>query len=421
MTYQVDRWRSLAHRLAISVGFVVFAPVTAAHAQDQGGLVLTFGIDQRLEWEDNPGLDTTPVGEEYFSRTRLSFGLLSETRTQRLEFSAEGTLAASNSANTGLILPKAELSYRVEATASTALEFTTFLTETDVTSSEFTTDLSSGVPIVTLIEGTGTQRRTGGTAKIEFGREASIGGDLSVGLTDTDYTGTTDPSLIDNRRTTARLNLRFDLSEATTATAGLSTSRLEEVGTAGTQSETLSLGVKQTVSNGSYRLDATFAQLDTGNRRSLSLGRDLDLPAGILSASLGVSELAASNTIKAIGSLNWQQDLPRGKFSFALSHAVAGDARDNETEATRLTLGLTQDLSPRLGVNVAIGLADSRDTITDVSTKSANLDASLRYELTEDWGMNVGASHRIRDEDSVGRAKSTKVFLTLNRTFEFRP
>lgn len=421
MTYQVDRRRSLTHRIALSVGLIFFAPVITAHAQDQGGIVLTFGVDQRLEWENNPGLDVTPVGEEYFSRTKLSFGLLSETRTQRLEFSAEGTLAASNSAEKGLILPKVELSYRVEATASTAFEFTAFVTETDVTSTEFTTDLSSGVPVVTSVEGTGTQRRTGGTAKIEFGRQAPFGGDLSLGLTDTDYTGTIDPSLVDNRRTTARLNLRFDLSDTTTASAKLSASRLEEVGATATQSETLSLGLKEVVSNGSYSLDATFTHLDQGNRRSFSLGRDLDLPAGKLSASLGVSELAAGNSLQAIGSLNWQQDLPRGKFTLALSHAVAGDARDNETEATRLTVGLTQDLSPRLGMNVAIGLADSRDTITDVSTKSANLDASLRYELTEDWGMNVGASHRIRDEDGVGRAKSTKVFLSLNKTFEFRP
>ena len=46
---------------------------------------------------------------------------------------------------------------------------------------------------------------------------------------------------------------------------------------------------------------------------------------------------------------------------------------------------------------------------------------TLNYALTPDWTLNIGANHRIKDEDSIGRAASNSVFLSVGRTFEFRP
>jgi hypothetical protein len=35
--------------------------------------------------------------------------------------------------------------------------------------------------------------------------------------------------------------------------------------------------------------------------------------------------------------------------------------------------------------------------------------------------MNFGASHKVKDEDVVGKADSSSVFLSVGRKFEWRP
>ena len=60
-------------------------------------------------------------------------------------------------------------------------------------------------------------------------------------------------------------------------------------------------------------------------------------------------------------------------------------------------------------------------TGTGIVTDSASLNAALSYALNEDWAMNFGASYKMRDEDGVGRANSSSAFLSVGRTFEWRP
>lgn len=421
MTLKDAHWRRNARRLALAVGCVALIPAIATQAQEAGGVVFTLGVDQRFQWKENPSLSVVSTGQEATSRTRLTFGAVTQTRTQRLAFSASGTLAAGDGGNNGFTLPGADLSYRLDG-ASSSFAVSAFLRESDVSTSDFATDFGlDGLPVVSLIKGTGTEQRRGGTVSLEFGKGAPFGGDFSLGLTERVYTGTTDPDLIDNRRVTAGLSLRFALSEVTTATAKLSASELKEVGLPAKRNESLALGLEHSLPNGTVTVNATYANLDTGNRRSLNFGRNFDLPSGKLSASFGLSQSSAIAGTNAVGSVNWQKDLPRGKLNFSVSRSITGNARDSETDVSSLSLGVTQDLAPRLGMTVTLGLLDSRDTLTDISTKSTTVDASLRYALTEDWGMNFGASHSRRNEDGVGRAKSSSVFLSLNRTFEFRP
>lgn len=421
MTLKDAHWRRNARRIALVAGFVAMIPAIATQAQEAGGVVLTLGVDQRFQWKENPSLSVVSTGQEATSRTRLTFGVVSQTRTQRLALSASGTLAAGDGGGNGFVLPGADLSYQLDG-ASSSFAVSAFLRESDVSTSDFAADFGpDGLPVLTLIKGTGTEQRRGGTVRLEFGKDAPFGGDLSLGLTQRDYTGTTDPDLINNRRVTAGLSLRFALTEVTTATAKLSASELKEVGLPAKRTDSLALGLEHALSNGTVTLNATYANLDTGNRRSLNFGRSIDLPSGKLSASLGLSQSSAVPGTDAVGSVNWEQDLPRGKLSVSASRSITGNVRDSETEATRLSLGLSQDLAPRLGMTVTLGLVDSRDTLTNLSTKSTTVDASLRYALTEDWGMNFGASHSVRDEDGVGTANSNSVFLSLKRNFEFRP
>ena len=146
----------------------------------------------------------------------------------------------------------------------------------------------------------------------------------------------------------------------------------------------------------------------------------IDLPRGSLSVDLGVTEAAGSG-LDMTGALNWRQELANGILSARLSRAVTNDTDNDEALVTAFSLGMTQELSPRLSLNLGASWTQSDKQATGLVTDTTSLDASFNYALTEDWAMNFGASHKVKDEDGVGKADSSTVFVSLGRTFEWRP
>ncbi len=408
---------------AVLVGAVAGCLLQAGSglAQDTGGLVYTFGIDEALRYESNPGLASPSAKSRVTSRTQLSFGVVSETRSQRLAFATQGTVVAGQAKYKGLSDPSASLSYQTSSAAN-LFSLSASLRRRDVDALDFflVTD-DQGDLVVTSATGSGVQQLVSYGGKFEFGRDASIGGSLSLNRAETTYSGTNDPSLIDSTRDTARLALRFDLTKATSLTANASTSRLQEVGVAASRTNSLSLGVQNERPNGTIDANISLTDTATGQRTSLDVGRSLDLPLGTLTARLGISTRASSAGTGLIGSLGWQQELPNGKLSVSLSQSITGDARDTETRLTRLGLGYSRDFTPLVSGSFNMGLQDSRATASNLSTRTADLSANLRYALTEDWGLNFGATQRIRDKNSSGRADSTILNISVGRNFEFRP
>lgn len=126
-------------------------------------------------------------------------------------------------------------------------------------------------------------------AKLEFGRDVPFGGSVAFNHTDLTYLNTTDPSLINSKRGSVRLGLRFDLTEAIRLTAAASTLRLQEVSAPTRRTNTFSLGLQNARENGNISADLSLTDTSTGYRASLSFGRSYDLPTGQLNASIGVS------------------------------------------------------------------------------------------------------------------------------------
>lgn len=394
-------------------------PVVAQQSDD-GGLVFSFGVEQEFRNQTNPGLDTPPAASESQARTHLSFGILAQTPAERFSLDAKGVLEAGQGHETGLSTPQVELAYRRESAAA-ALDMTGFLRERAVDTLDFySTDDALGDPVVTTVSGEGTRRQSGMTARFEAGRDAPLGATFSFGVTKTDYLDTTDPALLDSLRHTGRLALRADLSPVTTLTAGLSASRLKEVDADSSHTEELSLGVSNARPNGRLDLETSFTRTDSGSRQSLTFGRAFDLPTGDLTVRIGASS-RVSNGSDVIGGLDWSQRLPLGRISVTLDRRVAGDEQDEEALISRLGLSLYRDLTPRLSSNLSLGLQDSQKTAAGTSTQTADISASLHYGLSEDLLLNFGASHRSRDESGVGRANSNTVFLSLSKSFQYRP
>ncbi len=88
------------------------------------------------------------------------------------------------------------------------------------------------------------------------------------------------------------------------------------------------------------------------------LGRVIDLPRGSLSFDLGMTEAAGSG-VDMTGALNWRQELANGSLSARLSRSVANDTDNDETLVTSLSLGMTQELNPRLTLNLGASWTQS--------------------------------------------------------------
>ncbi len=414
--------RGKTPRLLSLGGLVAVLTAGAALTQDGGGVLLTFGIDQRISWADNPDLDIPPTGDSVRFDTRLSFGFVSETPSDRLAFNL-GTTVRGEDDGSGLGFslnsPSAELSY-TRSGPSSSLTLSAFLREADLDDGLTLIEGTDGDPPVLTFED-GSARTKGVRLAYNWGEGAPLGGALRAGLTDTDYLNTTDPDLVDNRTVTVGAGLRFALNEVTDATLDLDHRRYDEDGPAAAEDRTtLSAGIVRALPRGSLRAKLSTTRDEDGTRTGLSFGRVVDLPRGSLSFDLGLTE-ATGGGVDTTGALSWRQDLANGALSAKLSRAVANDTDNAETLVTALSVGMTRELGPRLSLNLGASWTQSEKRATGLTTESTSLDASLSYALTEDWAMNFGASHKVKDEDVVGKADSSSVFLSVGRKFEWRP
>ena len=407
--------------MTASLAAVLPASGWAQQTQPTGGVLINFGIEEGIYWKDNPSLNIPSKGSEASSRTKLNFGLVSETRIQKLAFTAQGTLVAGNGREKGMTSPSVNLSYS-RTSAATTLDFSAFLRSSDVSTLDLLNGIDgTGAPIVVAVSGTGTQRQTGANTTLTFGQNSRFGGSFSLGLTDTKYLDTTDPTLIDNRRNTAKLSLRFDLNETTTANLGLSGSQLKDQGAPTDTNSSVAHGLVHVVPDGTYTADLGTANSKDGARQSLRFGRSLDLPAAKISGNLGVVRLSSGST-QVIGALDWQQQFASGgALTLGLSRNVTNNSNNNETRVSQLTMSYNQPLTPTLDLGLSAGLQQSSASLTGLKSTGTDFSASLSKQLTPDWAMNFGASHQIRDRNSSGRAASSTVFLTIGRNFAFRP
>ncbi|HEX9859513.1 MAG TPA: hypothetical protein VGA75_14225 [Paracoccaceae bacterium] len=447
---------------------VLGQPVLPALAQE-GGLRFHFDIEERLSHGRNLALEVPAEGTTQRAETRLSFGLISETRSETLvlEMGIVPLLAREPGEKTGARLdePSLRFSYDRES-ANAALALGADYREIQVDDlpdlSEFVDD--EGNPdlpddLADLV-GSGTRADYRLQARLDLGTAAPLGLTLEAGLSGRDYTDTTDPDLFDSRRETLAATTRLRFSPLTEGSLGLSHARYDAEDAEDTLRETtaLDLGVTHALSaraglsagigytvidtrelgvttredgltgrlgldyempNGTAdaRLDSTTDQ--NGARLTLSFGRALDLPAGALSARLGVTRAEGSDPA-LIGALDWRHDLPTGQISARAERREKSTADDDAiTRTTLLILGYDQELTAVSGLNLGLSYAQIDETGANMLER-ADLTASYRHALTADWDMNFGLAWRMRDEATEGRATSEEVFFSLNRRFEWQ-
>ncbi len=410
-------------RLAFPLaGLAALLTAGAAISQEGGGILLTLGIDQRFSWENNPELDIPSAGDRFRSDTRLSFSGVSETSRDRLSFNLGTVLRGEDGgsgSDFGLTSPSAELAY-ARSGYSSSFTFSGSLREADLGEGLALVEGEDGSLPVLIFED-GTTRVKSARLAYTWGEGKPLGGSLRAGLTDTDYSDTIDPDLVDNRTITTGAGLRFALNEVTDATLDLDNSRYDEDGYAAVEdTTTLSVGLVRALPRGNLRGKLSTTRDEDGNRTGLSFGRTFELPRGLLSVDLGLTEAEGGGT-DFTGALDWRQELAQGTISARFTRAVTSGTDNDETLVTALSLGLTRELTPLLGVNLGASWVQSEEQDTSLVTDNTSINASFSYALTEDWAMNFGANHKVKDEDGFGRADSSSVFLSVGRVFDWRP
>lgn len=429
----------------------VFLP--GASLAQEGGLLLTFGIENRVEISRNESLSVPAEGTEIANVTLLSFGLVSETALDRLAFEVTGGLIAQHDdAGSEIDFGRSALTlaYHREVPAA-VLDLSAEFRTDDVDA--FGDDLGDA-------DEDGTRSDLALSARLEAGRMSSVGLAFGLAYEQTDFQDTTDPDLVDSEEWRGDIAAILRFSEVATGRVGVRYSQLEEddLGTTTTDERTIFAGLDYSVSErldlavalgyteieteefgvientrgpdaslrltydmpvgSAYALLSVATDVDEGQRETFEIGRDLETPRDTISARLGVTHGDETGT-DLIGALEWTRALPDGSIGLTAERRVGYDDDDDETVTDSLfSLNWTRNVNATstLLFDVTYELSDSpSERIEQIS-----LDAGLSHMLTADWSLSSGVGYTVR-RDADGRAESPSIFVALSRDFQFRP
>ncbi len=437
-------------------------------AQEDGGLSVSLDFSQRFETASNLGLEVPDEGNTNLATTSLMLNLDSQTRTQDFSLSfgglfREGDIPSGAGAETGFLEPQAALSFTQEG-ANAEFKLDAKFRQTDIAFDIPLSDFVDATGVVVIppdfdnLSGTGKRNNFSFDTSLETGKNSTVGFLFEAGVSDLSYENTSSSSLVDNTRTnfdatvflrpsetlTGRTELHYDLfddqdtldteretwstlfgveSEISSGTMVDISLGYEEVITDRNTGKTTEsgliggLGIDHELANGSVFGDFTLSRNQDGQRYTVNVGREIELPRGSLRGSVGTTSLEG-NSYDFVFNALFVHQLPQGAINLSADRQVSTDDNDNERIASSLDFGYDHSINniSSVGLDIKFGLVESTSTASEV--ERYDITASYNRELTRDWSMVTGVSYRTRDSSSVGFADSTSVFFTLDRSFD---
>lgn len=462
-------WKVLAGGTAV---IALAVPLVPALGQETGGPLLTFDVSTRLEADDNPGLAVTkPSKPTILSETRLTFGAESVTRGQSLRLSLSDTFRFGDGpaapVDADFVAPQITLSYSREV-PNAVLDLSASLQTRDLDGDIDEDDVLANPAVLTEDQGTLTTRRIG--ALYETGRTDPLGLRGTVNWVGRDYQDTTDPDLFDSEtlsfgatvflrpngagggteyslsydrslyqaedavlteRETQTLTLgfsgRIDAATVLSARAGWTeideTLRLFPLTVPGDSGLNAGLTLSRELANGSAAISLDRSVTSAGDRTDLDLARSLETPTGALDLSLGLTQVAGGDLLPTAG-VSYTLARPSQSLSLGLSTGISVSDDADLQRTTTLDVGYRYEISALDALTLDLGYtwvgdAEGGTAITDVGR--ATLTAGYSRALTEDWSLNSGYTYRSYDEEGAGTATSNTLFVTLGRSFSWRP
>ncbi len=470
------------NKIAAIATLTTILPIAALSQQGgaAGGLQVDIGINSRLTVDDNFQLRPGSTGTSTIFDNNLTFGLSSTTGTQEFRLNGSGVFRYADIPGrtiSGFEDPNLRLRYKIENSNSRLTingryrnvdrEFLDpFAVEQE---DDIATALALAAdPNASPLDTDGGTLETGFAAiTYETGLNAPLGFKIGVSHDQRDYSNLTiaNPRLFDthtnriNATLTAKLSpvsiFRFnaglteysardipDLTERRTVDYSIGLTQdinpvlgLDaQIGWTEVDTDTTGGSSNRSGTNGSLTLTKAlprgtiFASLSSslnqsGTRTSLRFGRDLQLPNGNLSASLGLTRTPQGNT-NYNAALTYDHTLKSSNISVTLKRDVSTNNVNEEILDTRLSVGYGYQIDAISSLNLSMnyGRTESADALSSVPTRTrATLSAAYSRALTQDWNMTGGVTLRRNTNDTTGDADSNSIFLSLDRNFSFRP
>ena len=391
-----------------------------AQEAEPGGVYFTLDFSQSVEASTDRDLTTEEAEDDLISLTTLTFGAVTETRTDRLAFTLGSGLRISEGefSDDGL---NSSLSYRRES-ADASFEASISSRRDDIAFLRDLTDFVDDTGVIVLPDdfedliGGGIRAETILAAALSWGDTAPVGYRFSVSQEMLRYEDA-DAGLIDTDTFLLGFGTSLTINEVTTGNIDLAYYQSDDVGgaPADTTSITGALTFERPFGNLTASLTAARDE-ESDVFWAASIEQEFALPNGSLSGGIGVVE-DGSGDPRLTGNIAFSYPRPTGQIDLMAAHSLsAGDDR----ATTTFSANYLQELTPVSSMRVGFAYAQASDSDGGDPVAAAGLSASYDVSLTEDWQVSVGARFDLRDEDGT-RSDSSTFFVTLERPFSWRP
>lgn len=396
-------------------------PVTAiAQEAEPGGVFFTFNINQLFEATTDRDLATTQTEDGFDSVTNLSFGAVTETRTDRLAYGLDTGVRLSDGdfSNDDSTI---RLTYR-RSSADAILDISARVTRADISFLRDATDFINAAGELILpddfedLTGSGVRNDGSLSATLRWGETAPLGYRISLSQSALRYENA-NATLDDEDTGRVSAGVRLNFNEVTTGNLDLSYIQTDAVGSGPEDFTTLSTGLTfdRPLGELTTRVSAT-RDIEGDVFWAAAIDRRFELPGRTLNVTFGVVE-DEDGEARLTGQIAYSLPRPAGQLGLSAIHSVSAGA---DRATTTVTAGYRQDLSPVSNMRFGFDFAQASDPDGSDVLATGSLSASYGISLTDVWDLSVGGRVNVRDDDGT-QTNSNTVFLALDRPISWRP
>lgn len=421
------RWAKSAGVAALAIAWPCLA---AAQDLGPGGVQYRFGLSQGLSWDSDFAMASFGTRSAAYGTTRLSFGISSETRTERIALEGGSTLrllpSFARDGGAEVAEPFLALTYAREAARSGLALSANHRREGLAFVDRFVGVIGPDGTLLALaapedVEGGGLRATTTLSARMDTRRNMPVSFDFGISASRTDLSGATDPDLEEARRAAADLGVTLAFTPVLRGLVRSQYTFSQERDLASSRSEEgrLVFGLTYrptgdftvTAEAGPvWQRDRSFGLTteDVGGTGSLSAR--WNRPRWDLSAALSGTEVADDRSYS--GSIDWRASFETGQFLARASYdIIPGDATEPEETTGFLGVGYLYDLNPIAQLGVSIAASETETTGIPDLDRSVAIGTSYRRALTRDLSLQAGYQFRRREDGPAGRAHSHGLFV----------
>ena len=447
----------------ISATVLVLSAGSVFAQTPDGPITASVSLTTSIDANTNKFLDAVSPGTTVDISEQLSFSLVTRNSLQLLEISGSASLNfddIGSGASADFRPPTVTLHYARDTGNSNLDASASYWNDTIVSS--FDLDPTEAVFIIV---DTGTLTIIGADLAFNTGVDAPLGFSFTASYKDNDYDGTNPLNLALFDSTTAKIgaSAKLRLSPTTQGTLSASFTDFESSamppratkiqttvynfgvshaatpaltidGNIGFRDEETNLGGAPTTIDGNFGGIGVVRDLPRGTifgrakvddsgsatSKSLTFGGTLDIEDGTLTASLEADK-TEGNDVQLLGNVAFKRELPSGSVTVDLSQSLSTDSLDQDIKVSSLGIDYNRTLAGDAGLNLAFDISRSEDAGAGSAEtlNRATVSATYSQELTSDWDLLLGYSHRLSSGSAVATANSDSIFLTLTRSIQF--